>query len=217
MKKGYELQTPKTIVLIEDDNSFRTTLEKMIYELSDFICVGSFANCKDFLEALPDLEADIYWLDLNLPDGSGVDLLQNIKQKQPDALCMICSMHDDNDTIFSALKSGADGYLLKNASFSNITESLRELVNGGSPMSAFIARKVITSFHITKNEDQKQIEELTSRELEVLNLISKGFTYKETGSQLGIAEETVRKHSRNIYVKLHVKNKTEAAIKFSKY
>lgn len=217
MKKGYELQTPKTIVLIEDDNSFRSTLEKMIYELSDFICVGSYANCKDFLEALPDLEADIYWLDLNLPDGSGVDLLQNIKQKQPDALCMICSMHDDNDTIFSALKSGADGYLLKNASFSNITESLRELVNGGSPMSAFIARKVITSFHITKNEDQKQIEELTSRELEVLNLISKGFTYKETGNQLGIAEETVRKHSRNIYVKLHVKNKTEAAIKFSKY
>ncbi len=217
MKKGYELQTPKTIVLIEDDKSFRTTLEKMIYELSDFICVGSYAGCKDFLDALPDLEADIYWLDLNLPDGSGIDLLQNIKQKQPDALCMICSMHDDNDTIFSALKSGADGYLLKNASFSNITESLRELVNGGSPMSAFIARKVITSFHITKSEDQKQIEELTSREQEVLNLISKGFTYKETGSQLGIAEETVRKHSRNIYVKLHVKNKTEAAIKFSKY
>lgn len=217
MKKGYELQTPKTIILIEDDKSFRTTLEKMIYELSDFICVGSYAGCKDFLDALPDLEADIYWLDLNLPDGSGIDLLQNIKQKQPDALCMICSMHDDNDTIFSALKSGADGYLLKNASFSNITESLRELVNGGSPMSAFIARKVITSFHITKSEDQKQIEELTSREQEVLNLISKGFTYKETGSQLGIAEETVRKHSRNIYVKLHVKNKTEAAIKFSKY
>jgi DNA-binding NarL/FixJ family response regulator len=217
MKKGYELQTPKTIVLIEDDNSFRSTLEKMIYELSDFICVGSYAGCKDFLEALPNLEADIYWLDLNLPDGSGIDLLQNIKQKQADTLCMICSMHDDNDTIFSALKSGADGYLLKNASFNNITESLRELVNGGSPMSAFIARKVITSFHPTKDEDKKQIEELTSREIEVLNLISKGYSYKETGKQLGIAEETVRKHSRNIYIKLHVKNKTESALKFSKY
>lgn len=216
MKKGYELQPPKTIVLIEDDHSFRSTLEKLIYELSDFICVGSFANCKDFMAAHSNLEADIYWLDLNLPDGSGIDLLQMIKQKQPNTLCMICSMHDDNETIFSALKSGADGYLLKNATLSNITESLSELVNGGSPMSAYIARKVITSFHDTNNEDKKQIEELTSRELEVLNLISKGFTYKETGNQLGIAEETVRKHSRNIYVKLHVKNKTEAALKFSK-
>jgi DNA-binding NarL/FixJ family response regulator len=127
---------------------------------------------------------------------------------------MVCSIHDDNDTIFEALKCGASGYILKDpVTADEIIKAVHDLYNGGSPMSPFIARKVISSFQRSANSDAYSL--LSQREKEVLNLLSKGLMYKEIAQELFVSTETVKKHLKNIYQKLHVKNKIEAINKFN--
>lgn len=185
---------------------------EVIAQSKDIICEASFGDTASFLQSLDAVRPDIFWVDISLPDGSGIDLVRKIKQEQPQALCLMCTLHDDDKYIFDALKAGADGYLLKNSSAAKMLESIYELMNGGSPMSAFIARKVLSSFHAEKKNSELSV--LTSREQEVLQQIAKGLLYKEVAASLGVTTETVKKHLKNIYSKLHVQNKTEAVIKY---
>ena len=171
------------------------------------------ADTASFLQALPSLKSDIYWLDISLPDGSGIELIKQIKSRYNNASCLICSLHDDDENIFYALKTGADGYILKNAGATKMIEGIHELINGGSPMSPFIARKVVNSFMEPKTREQGP-EGLSARETEVLKLIATGLLYKEVAVKLFISTETVKKHIRNIYSKLQVQNKTEAVLKY---
>lgn len=184
----------------------------MITESKDIICEASFENASSFLRALDSVAPDIFWLDISLPDGSGIDLVRKIKQEQPQTLCLMCTLHDDDKYIFDALQAGADGYILKNSSSVKMLESIYELMKGGSPMSAFIARKVLGSFHAVR--EHSELDTLTNREQEVLQLIAKGLLYKEVAAALDVTTETVKKHLKNIYGKLHVQNKTEAVIKY---
>lgn len=185
---------------------------EVLAQSKDIICEASFENATSFLQSLGKVAPDVFWVDISLPDGSGIDLVKKIKQEQPQALCLMCTLHDDDKYIFDALQAGADGYILKNSSAAKMLESIYELINGGSPMSAFIARKVLTSFHMEKKNSELAV--LTSRELEVLQLIAKGLLYKEVAAALGVMTETVKKHLKNIYSKLHVQNRTEAVIKY---
>jgi len=143
---------------------------------------------------------------------NGVKLVSQITETNKEVQCIICSMYDDDEFVFSAIKNGALGYLLKDSSGDEILDALEELKKGGSPMSNYIARKVIASFR--ERKEKKITDLLSDRELEVLNKLAEGLIYKEIGEKLFITHETVKQHIKHIYQKLHVQNKIEALNKF---
>jgi NarL family two-component system response regulator LiaR len=163
-------------------------------------------------EAIPFVGqlSGIVIVDIQLPGMNGAELVRHICQQNKTVQCMICSIHDDDAFIFRALKNGALGYLLKDSTGEQILTALAELRNGGSPMSSYIARKVIGSFRLPEQQHTDVSNLLSDRENEVLDLISQGLIYKEIAERLFISPETVRKHVRNVYKKLHVQNKIEA-------
>jgi len=147
-------------------------------------------------------------IDIKLPGISGIKLVQEIRKVNNDVQCIICSLYDDDEFVFTALKNGALGYLLKDSTPDQIIGALEEMLNGGSPMSPYIARKVIASFQHPK--DSADLERLTEREHQVLELLAEGHLYKEIGEMLFLSPHTVKQHIKKIYNKLHVQNKVEA-------
>ena len=167
-----------------------------------------FSSAEEALPFIPQLNG-IVIVDIQLPGMNGAEFVRHISQNNKQLQSMICSVHDDDAFVFRALKNGALGYLLKDSTGDQIISALIELRNGGSPMSSYIARKVIGSFRIPEQTiDVTNL--LSDRENEVLDLISEGLIYKEIADRLFISPETVRKHVRNVYKKLHVQNKIEA-------
>ncbi len=165
-------------------------------------------------EALPYINelSGIVIVDIKLPGMNGATLVSHITQANENVQCIICSMYDDDEFIFSALKNGALGYLLKDSSGNEILEALEELKNGGSPMSPYIARRVTASFQ--QNKEKKISELLSNREYEVLQQLAQGLVYKEIGERLFISHDTVKQHIKHIYQKLHVHNKVQVLNKF---
>ncbi len=202
-----------TISVIEDNEQFRYALETIIHQKDDMALIGSYDSAEKALTGLQQHPTDIVIADISLPGMRGTELIVRLKDKMPQTQFMICSIHDDNDTIFEALKSGATGYILKDpVTAAEIIKAIRDLYNGGSPMSPFIARKVISSFQKPAITDEHSL--LSPREKEVLEWLAKGLVYKEIAIHLGVGTETVKKHLKNIYQKLHVQNKIEALNKF---
>jgi NarL family two-component system response regulator LiaR len=202
-----------TISVIEDNDQFRHALEAIIANQDEFALVGSYASAEKAMNEIIEKPADIVITDITLPGMRGTELIVRVKEKMPKTQFMVCSIHDDDDTIFEALKSGASGYILKDpVTADDIIKAIRELFNGGSPMSPFIARKVIHSFQKPVINDTNSL--LSQREKEVLEWLAKGLLYKEIAEKLGVGTETVKKHLKNIYQKLHVQNKIEAINKF---
>jgi DNA-binding NarL/FixJ family response regulator len=198
-----------TIAIVEDNKEFRKALESIIQTQDDFVLKGSFENAEDALKGIPENPVDIVICDISLPGMSGVELVAALKDRLPQTQFMVCSIHDDDETIFEALKQGASSYLLKQpVTVDEIVRAIRDLYKGGSVMSPYIARRVIQSMQKPASQEHSQL--LSQREREVLELLSKGFSYKEIGSQLGIGTETVKTHMRNTYQKLQVQNKIEA-------
>ncbi len=203
------------MVVVEDDEAFRKSVLEMLASTKNISVTHAFGNIKDVQKMLGQLKADIFWIDINLPDGNGIDLIRRIKYDCPNSLCLICSMHDDDEYIFEALKAGANGYILKDMGVVQMLQSVQELIEGGAPMSPYIANKVIRSFQKSgKQVTQEGIEALSAREKEVLHFLAKGMLYKEIGAMLDISVETVKKHLAKIYGKLHVQNRTEAVLKY---
>jgi NarL family two-component system response regulator LiaR len=202
-----------TVSIIEDNDQFRDALETIIKGQNEFALVGSFSSAEKAINELLNKPPDIVISDISLPGMRGTELIVRIKDKLRNTQFMVCSIHDDDETIFEALKCGASGYILKDpVTAEEIVKAIRDLYNGGSPMSPFIARKVIGSFQKPVVNDESAV--LSSREREVLELLSKGLLYKEIAERLGVSHETVKKHLKNIYQKLHVQNKIEALNKF---
>jgi DNA-binding NarL/FixJ family response regulator len=197
-----------TICIIEDLIEIQNGLQTIIESDSRFELLQCFENAETAIAELPLLKPDIVLTDINLPGKSGIDCITEVKTKIPDTQFIMFTIYEDNDQVFEALKAGASGYILKNTSPEKIIESLIELHDGGSPMSPKIARMVLSSFNvITKNN----VSELISkREQEVLELLSKGFLYKEIAEKLSITLSTVKRHLNHVYEKLQVQNKTEA-------
>lgn len=204
----------KSIVILEDNVGFREALISAFETTADLRCIASFSKIKDMVERLPDIYPDLFWLDISLPDGTSIDYISKIKETYPNSLCMICSIHDDDEKIFSALKAGADGYLLKDTSFDRILEGIYDLFSGGSPMSPFIARRVLNSLQLSEQNEINALKELTKREIDILSGLAQGFLYKEVADNYNIGLETVKKHVQNIYRKLHVQNRSEAIVKY---
>jgi DNA-binding NarL/FixJ family response regulator len=197
-----------TICIIEDLIEIQKGLQTIIESDSRFKLLKSFENAEDAIAQLPLLNPDIVLTDINLPGKSGIDCITEIKNEIPDTQFIMFTIYEDNDQVFEALKAGASGYILKNTSPEKIIESLLELNDGGSPMSPKIARKVLTSFNVTTNNNVSDL--ISKREQEVLELLSKGFLYKEIADKLNITLSTVKRHLNHVYQKLQVQNKTEA-------
>ena len=202
-----------TVAVVEDNDQFRNALETIINNEEDIKLLGSYASAEKALVALQQNPPDIAIVDISLPGLPGTDLIMRLIDKMRQTQFMVCTIHDDNDTIFEALKSGATGYILKDpVTAEQIVRAIRDLYNGGSPMSPFIARKVIGNFQKPATINQNSL--LSNREKEVLGLLAKGLLYKEIAQELFISPETVKQHLKNIYHKLHVQNKIEALNKF---
>ncbi|HWN87915.1 MAG TPA: response regulator transcription factor [Chitinophagaceae bacterium] len=201
------------VALVEDNDHFRTALETIVSQEKDLTLVGSFTSAEKAVSALEQDPPDIAIIDISLPGMRGTDLIVRLKDKIRQTQFMVCTIHDDNDTVFEALKSGASGYILKDpVTAIEIVKAIHDLYNGGSPMSPFIARKVIGTFQKPAINDVNSL--LSQREKEVLGLVAQGLLYKEIAIRLTISTETVKKHLKNIYQKLHVQNKVEALNKF---
>jgi two-component system, NarL family, response regulator LiaR len=202
-----------TVSVVEDNEHFRSALETIIAGQKELALIGSFASAEKAMNELMSNPPDIVISDISLPGMRGTELIVRLKDKMSRTQFMVCSIHDDNDTIFEALKCGASGYILKDpVTADEIIKAIHDLYNGGSPMSPYIARQVISSFQKPVVTDESSV--LSIREKEVLELLSKGLLYKEIAERLGVTHETVKKHLKNIYQKLHVQNKIEALNKF---
>jgi DNA-binding NarL/FixJ family response regulator len=198
-----------SIAIVEDLDVVRNGLKDFISLSTDFIVIGSFKTGEEALEHLPEIKPDIVIMDINLPGMNGIECIRQVKDKSPGTQFMMFTVYENDDKVFEALKAGASGYLLKNTGLLHIAESVKELHEGGSPMSANIARKMVNLF---RDNDKKNpfLDLLSNREKEILQLLAKGLLYKEIAEQLGITTGTVRIHIHKIYEKLHVQNRTEA-------
>ena len=198
-----------SIAIVEDLDVVRNGLKDFISLSTDFIVIGSFKTGEEALEHLPEIKPDIVIMDINLPGMNGIECIRQVKDKSPGTQFMMFTVYENDDKVFEALKAGASGYLLKNTGLLHIAESVKELHEGGSPMSANIARKMVNLF---RDNDKKNpfLDLLSNREKEILQLLAKGLLYKEIAEQLHITTGTVRIHIHNIYEKLHVQNRTEA-------
>jgi NarL family two-component system response regulator LiaR len=197
-----------SVSVIEDDKNYREGLEQLIDGSGYFRLLHSYRSAEEAISHIVQNPPVIAIVDIKLPGKSGVQLISYIKQQRPEILCMVCSFYDDDEFIFNALKSGATGYLLKDSMPRQIIDSLKELHQGGAPMSRFIAKRVISSFQ--HKAELPRLTELTERENEILQLVATGLVVKEAAGQLNLSAHTVTKHLKNIYTKLHVNNRVEA-------
>lgn len=195
--------------IVEDTEDIREALRVLINFSPGFECLHVYPDAESALQGLPGKETDVVLMDINLPEMDGIECMRRLKKEMPRTQFMMCTVYDDDDAIFSALESGATGYLLKRTSPAQILEAIRELHNGGSPMSSEIARRVVGSIQQRKKMPGPS-ETLTARENEILELLAQGFLYKEIAGRLFISHETVKRHIHNIYDKLHVQNCVEA-------
>jgi DNA-binding NarL/FixJ family response regulator len=202
------------VVVVEDNIEYSQGICKLISESDGFECVGAYSNAETAFTSLQETFFDVAIVDVHLGGQTGIELIRLLKPILPDKEFIIHTVFEDSDTIFDALKSGANGYLLKNTPSAKILESIREVTTGGSPMSSNIARKVISAFTERVKSKTKAPQPLSKRETEILELLSRGYRYKEIGNMLCISTETVRTHIRNIYQKLQVNNGIEAINKF---
>ena len=198
-----------SIAIVEDLDVVRNGLKDFISLSTDFLVIGSFKTGEEAVQKLPEIKPDIVIMDINLPGMNGIECIRQVKDKSPATQFMMFTVYENDDKVFEALKAGASGYLLKNTGLLQIAESIKELHEGGSPMSANIARKMVNLF---RDNDKKNpfLDLLSNREKEILQLLAKGLLYKEIAEQLHITTGTVRIHIHNIYEKLHVQNRTEA-------
>jgi DNA-binding NarL/FixJ family response regulator len=198
-----------SLAIVEDLDEVRDGLKNFISLSSDFKVLDTFKTAEEALHDIPKLQPDIVIMDINLPGMNGIECIRQVKDKSPKTQFMMFTVYENDEKVFEALKAGASGYLLKNTGLVQLIESLKELYNGGSPMSANIARKLVTVFR-EKEKTTGPVETLSPRENEILQLLTKGLLYKEIASQLSISVATVRQHIHHIYEKLHVQNRTEA-------
>lgn len=198
-----------SIVIVEDLDEVREGLNNFISLNPGFKVMDSFKTAEEALYAVPGIRPDIVIMDINLPGINGIECIRQLKDKSPGTQFMMFTVYENDEKVFEALKAGASGYLLKNTGLAQLTDALKDLYGGGSPMSANVARKLVSFFRSSEKETER-VETLSDRENEILQLLSKGLLYKEIANGLSISVATVRQHIHHIYEKLHVQNRTEA-------
>ncbi|MBP6613169.1 response regulator transcription factor [Aquabacterium sp.] len=210
----------KQILLLEDLPEIRAWLKALALQVFPDAQISEASRIHDALELVNAVRFDVAMLDLGLPDGSGVEVVQALREKQPEAQSVVVTIHEDDDHLFPALQAGAFGYLLKEQSREQLSEQLQRISQGEPPLSPSIARRVIQYFTTQARQQQHMSEpdnvtphvQLTDRENEVLLRVAKGFTLPEIGVQLNLSRHTIADYVKQIYRKLNVSSRAEAAL-----
>jgi DNA-binding NarL/FixJ family response regulator len=206
----------QSVAIVEDNNDIRQALEQIIESSDEFTLAGSCITGEEAIVKLPILNPTVVLMDIGLGEGiNGIEVVRELKQSYPNILFMMCTIYDEDEKIFEALRAGASGYILKKTSPAKLLEGIKELIEGGAPMSSQIASKVVAAFqNKPKTSVGSSLDVLSKRENEILEMLSTGLLYKEISDKLNISSETVRKHVYHIYEKLHVSNRIEAVNKY---
>ncbi len=201
------------VAIVEDNRIIRESLAEFAQKDPANHCVCACASAEEALRVLPKHEPDIVLMDIQLPNMSGIECCAQLKQLLPAVQIIMVTVYEDTERIFKALRAGACGYLLKRCTPEELNLAIREVQQGGAPMSREIARKVIFSFQ-EPLAAAAEVEDLSPREKEILELLAEGFPNKQIADRMGVTDGTVRWHLRHVYNKLHVRSRTEAALKF---
>jgi DNA-binding NarL/FixJ family response regulator len=202
-----------TVALVEDDSRVRRQLVGVLKHAPGVACLGEFSNAEDALREIPRLPPNVVFMDINLPGMDGVRAVQELAQLVPQTQIVMLTIHDDTEAIFQSLAAGASGYLLKPVRAADLLDAVRNVSSGGVPMTSNVARKIIQSFK-QPAPSRQGMEELSDREMEVLEYLAKGYLYKEVADLLKIAYPTVHHHVEHIYEKLQVRSRSQAVAKF---
>jgi len=209
-----------TVCIVDDNKDIRSALEQIIFMSEGYKMLGSFPSAEEAIDKITALKPQVVLMDINLGGMSGIECVRRLKPVNPDILYMMCTVYEEDEKIFEALRAGASGYILKKTAPGKLLDAIKELSEGGAPMSSQIARKVVAAFSKARPMSTEEasttddIAALSNREKEILELLSKGMLYKEIANNLFISPETVRKHVYHIYEKLHVNNRVEAVNKY---
>jgi DNA-binding NarL/FixJ family response regulator len=201
------------VSIVEDDPGVRSSLVKLINSSPGYRCVSQHSSAENALDEIPKLKPDVALMDINLPGINGVECVRKLKPLLPRTQVIMLTVYQNTDHIFKALAAGATGYLLKQTPPAELLAAIRDVNAGGSPMSGHSARKIVQSFQESAAAASATTETLSPREAEVLDLLAKGFLYKEIADQMKISYATVHTHIRHVYEKLHVRSRTEAVAK----
>lgn len=206
------------VAIFEDNKLLRESLQQLINSEAGLACAGAFADANKLIRNMEMANPDVVLMDIDMPGISGIEAVQIIKEKFPDIQILMQTVFDENDKIFAAICSGASGYMLKKTSPQKMIEAIYETHNGGAPMTASVATKVLQMFRLHSSTDTKnEFIILSEREKEILALLVKGKSYKAIALACFISIDTVSTHVRHIYEKLHVHSKSEAVAKAINY
>ncbi len=206
-----------TVAIVEDNPGLGASLRRIVESMPESQCVGVWRSGEEALTKIPAFRPQVVLMDIHMPGISGIETTARLKQEIPELLVIMVTVYRDHEKIFDALKAGACGYLLKRSTPAEVRQAILDVCEGGAPMSAEIARRVVEAFHQPHKPTGPQQEEavqLSKRETEILELLTQGLANKEIADRLGLSTETVRVHLRRIYEKLHVHSRTEAAMKY---
>jgi len=206
---------PIKVAIVEDNDKIREGLAGIIDGSSGFECSAAYESAEEALRLLPAYKPDVVLMDIQLPKMSGIVCVEKLKARNPDLQVMMLTVFEDDEKIFRSILAGASGYILKRTPPAELLEAIRELHEGGSPMSDLIARKVVQAFQ-QMGKSSKETENLSDREMEILSHLARGYQDREIAEKLFLSVKTVRTHLRNIYKKLHVRSRTEAVLKYLK-
>jgi DNA-binding NarL/FixJ family response regulator len=211
---------PIRVALIEDDAGTRAGLREIIESAADCLCVGEFRTVADAVAGIPAVTPRVVLVDVNLPDGTGVDCVRRLAPTMAATEFVMLTLYQDGDILFDALAAGAHGYLIKPLRVDELLAAIRDVVEGGAPMSSMVARRIVRSFerhapaHVAPLPKGEDTLELAPREREVLDLLAAGAMYKEVAKQLGVSRNTVITYIRRIYKKLHVHSRHHAVERY---
>ena len=201
------------VAIFEDNKMLRESLQQLINNEQDMNCTGAFPDANKLIRNMQMANPNVVMMDINMPGLSGIDAVQVIKEKFPQAQILMQTVFEENDKIFAAICAGASGYMLKKTAPQKMIEAIRETHLGGAPMTASVAVKVLQMFRSQSATEKNEYIDLSEREKEILILLVKGKSYKAVASECFISIDTVSTHVRHIYEKLHVHSKSEAVAK----
>lgn len=201
------------VAIFEDNKVLRESLQQLVNNAEDMYCTGAFPDANKILRNMQSSNPDVVMMDINMPGISGIEAVQQIKEKYPDVQILMQTVFEENDKIFAAICAGASGYILKKTVPQKMLDAIRETYNGGAPMTASVAVKVLQMFRSQSSADKKEYIDLSDREKEILALLVKGKSYKTIAAECFVSIDTVKTHVKHIYEKLHVHSKSEAVAK----
>jgi DNA-binding NarL/FixJ family response regulator len=204
---------PIKVAVVDDDEGIRTSLAAMIRRATNLRLTGDYPDAETALKEIPRRPPDVVLMDINLPGVNGVECVRQLKTNLPSLQVLMLTVYEDSDSLFNSLKAGASGYLLKRTASARLLEAIRDVYDGGSPMTPQLARRVV-QFFLKPGTEDSAVSKLTPGEKEFLDQLAQGYAYKEIADRMKISIDTVRSYVRTVYEKLHVHSRTEAVVKY---